>query len=327
MIDIASNVIYLACAADDFYAMPLGVTICSAVSNLSKHYRVVLYVLDGGIHRVNKLKLMESLDQARVEIHWLRPSSSQIEQIYYQSKNSYPISAYLRLLLPEILPRQVEKVIYLDTDVIVKGDLKELWEIEVENYALLAVQDAVHRFLHQAQHLKHLDLTAMGISAEHKYLNSGVLVINLQRWRTDRIANQVIDFLAHHPELPYPDQDGINLILAGEWKELHPLWNQVHVLHLFSAWHESPYSQDWFDEAVKHPAIIHFTGRPKPWISNCTHPQKGAFLHYLSMTAWAGTTTTKWNYLEQLLRRSIRRLMRGVKNWMWRFTQLANAEH
>jgi lipopolysaccharide biosynthesis glycosyltransferase len=326
MMNVAPTVIHVACAADDFYAMPLGVTICSALANLSGDYRVVLYVLDGGIHRANKLKLVQSLDQEKIEIHWLRPTSSRIEQIYYQSRNSYPISAYLRLLLPEILPNHVEKVIYLDTDVIVKGDLKELWQIEIEHYALLAVQDAVHRFLHQAQHLKHLDLDAMGISSDHKYLNSGVLVINLNRWRAEAIADQVIEFLAHHPELPYPDQDGINLVLAGQWKELEPRWNQVHVLHLFSAWHESPYPQEWFDEAVQHPAVIHFTGRPKPWISNCVHPQKNAFLQYLGMTKWSGTTNTQWNYIEQLIRRSFRRFMRGVKNWMWRCTQLANAE-
>lgn len=319
MMDVGSKVIYVACAADDFYAMPLGVTICSALANLSCNYRIVLYVLDGGIRKVNKLKLIESLDSEKIEIHWLRPSSSRIERIYYQSKNSYPISAYLRLLLPELLPKHLEKVIYLDTDVVVKGDLKELWHMEIENYALLAVQDAVHRFIYQAQHLQHLDLEAMDISSDHKYLNSGVLVINLQQWRSERIADKVVEFLAHHPELPYPDQDGINLVLAGQWKELEPRWNQVHVLHFFSAWHESPYTQELFNDALKHPSVIHFTSRPKPWIASCTHPQKSDFLQYLSMTTWSGTTNTKWNYVEQLIRRSFRRLMRGVKNWMWRF--------
>jgi hypothetical protein len=77
--------------------------------------------------------------------------------------------------------------------------------------------------------------------------------------------------MKQHPELPFPDQDGIAIALAGQWGELAPCWNQVHVLH------------------------------------------RNLFLHYLEKTAWSGWTDAKWNYLEQLMRRSIRRLMRNVR--------------
>jgi lipopolysaccharide biosynthesis glycosyltransferase len=309
---VPPQTIYLACAADDFYAMPLGVTIYSALANLAPGYRIRLFVLDGGIRKANQRKLMESLDRHRIDIRWIRPSTKRLDALYHGSQSSYPLSAYLRLLLPELLPNYVKKVIYLDTDLIVTGNLAELWNIETKDAPLLAVQDAVHRFVKQAQHLQHLDLETMGITPDQKYLNSGVLVINIEKWRQERLADQVMNFMKQHPELPFPDQDGIAIVLAGQWQEIAPCWNQVHVLHHLSSWQESSYEQAMFEEAIDRPRIIHFTSRPKPWMPSCVHPKRHVFLHYLNQTAWSGWTTVRWNYIEQLIRRSIRKLTRKL---------------
>jgi lipopolysaccharide biosynthesis glycosyltransferase len=307
------KMLYLACAADDFYAMPLGVTVYSALANLSRDCQITLFVLDGGIRKPNKLKLTASLDPARVTIHWLHPSVEQIQRVYHESVSPYPVSAYLRLLLPDLIPHDVTKIIYLDTDVVVAGNLETLWDIELGDRALLAVQDPVHRFIAYADHLQHLDRQALGIQPDQKYLNSGVLVINLEKWRSARIAEQIVQFLAQHPELPYPDQDGISVVLAGQWQELAPEWNQVHVLHLFASWQQSPYSQQQFLNALDRPSIIHFTSRPKPWMPSRLHPQRQLFLQYLNRTAWSGWTEDKWNHAEQLVRRSVRRVLRQMK--------------
>ncbi|WAL58312.1 glycosyltransferase family 8 protein [Thermocoleostomius sinensis] len=310
-----AKTICLACAADDFYAMPLGVTVYSALANLSHDCYLKLFVLDDGIRNANKRKLAASLDADRVTIEWIQPPIKQIKQICDRSASPYPKSAYLRLLLPDIVPDEVEKVIYLDTDIVVTGNLETLWNLEIDNQALLAVQDPVHRFVNQAHHLKSFDLNTWGITSEHRYLNSGVLVMNLNKWRSEKLADRIMNFMSQHSELLFPDQDGLSIILANDWGELEPRWNQVHVVHSFSSWRESPYHQEMFENVLHHPYVIHFTSRPKPWMPGCTHPHRGVFLHYLQMTAWAGWTNTKWNYTEQLFRRSVRRFIRLAKQF------------
>lgn len=310
-----AKIICLACAADDFYAMPLAVTVYSVLANLSRNCHLKLFVLDDGIRQENKRRLAASVNASKITIHWIQPSVKQIQQIYDRSSSSYPKSAYLRLLLPNIIPHDVQKIIYLDTDIVVTGDLAELWDFEIGDQALLAVQDPVHRFVSRTKHLKHLNLPALEVTPEHKYLNSGVLVMNLEKWRSEKLSDRIMSFMMQHSELQFPDQDGISIVLAGQWGELEPRWNQVHVLHDFSSWHASPYSQDLFHTALHHPCVIHFTSRPKPWMPGCTHPKKDVFLHYMQMTAWADWKNTRWNYIEQLLRRSVRRLARKIKSF------------
>ncbi|WP_416670707.1 glycosyltransferase family 8 protein [Egbenema bharatensis] len=316
MISALSPVV-VACAADDFFSMPLAVTAFSALKNLSSDYRMVLYVLDGGVSSHNKAKLMRTLNAKRVEIHWIKPTSKQIEKVLLKGRASnHPISSYYRLLLPEIIPAHVNKVIYLDSDVVVEADLAKLWEQDLgENY-LLAAQNQVDGILLNSWHLNHsvesLDLKQYGITPEDKYLNSGVLVINLEQWRQDNIADQVLNLIANHPDFPFPDQDGINIVLAGKWKELDPRWNQTHVVHSFTSPQETPYAPQLYFDLIHHPFIIHYTGRPKPWSKDCTHPQADRFFKYLDQTAWRGWRNNPFNFYFTLFRRSMRRLKIAV---------------
>jgi lipopolysaccharide biosynthesis glycosyltransferase len=282
----ALNSVVVACAADDFFAMPLAVTAFSAIKNLNPAYCISLYILDGGISRANKVKLMQTLTSQRVEIHWVKPTAKQIEKVLLKGKASdHPLVTYYRLLLPSVIPNHVHKVIYLDSDVVVEGDLAELWEQDFEGTYLLAVRDQVDGNLLTSWHLnnvvKSIDLQQYKITNEHKYLNTGILVLNLDLWRRDQIAERVLDMLIKHPDFPFPDQDAINIILAGKWKELNPRWNQTHIVHSFASAQESPYDESLYSELVHHPYIIHYTNRPKPWGRNCNHPQADRFFQYL----------------------------------------------
>jgi lipopolysaccharide biosynthesis glycosyltransferase len=305
--------IVLACAADDFFAMPLAVTVRSVLDHLNPDRRVVLYVLDGGIRPANQQRIQQSLDASRIDIHWIKPSSQRLEAIALSCQNTYPISAYYRLLLPEIIPETYDRVIYLDTDLIILADLETLWTMEFGDYYMLAAMDAANRSLSWPQHLKHLDLKKMGVTEEDKYLQSGVLVIDLKKWRAEGIAEQVIQFIADHTELPYPDQDALNFVLAGKWYELDPRWNQIPVAHRFNSWQESPYTEQQLFEVVNHPFIIHYGSKPKPWDRRCRHPQKSLWYDTLNQTAWAGWQDTYLNHNTRFIRQGLRRLTRKTK--------------
>lgn len=305
--------VVVACAADNFFSIPLAVAAFSALKNLDGDRKMICCILDGGISKANREKIVQTLDSSRVEVRWIKPTSEQIQRTLLKCRaSSHPISNYYRLLLPAILPTQFHKVIYLDSDVVVEGNLAELWDCEIGDNYVLAVQDPVHRSLLRAEHLKSLHLERQGITADNKYLNAGVLVINLERWRQDKIADQILKCIAKNPDFPFPDQDAINIVLAGKWGEISPLWNQMHVVHNFESPQDSPYDQSVYPDLIDNPRIIHYTSRPKPWGKNCTHPQANRYFTYLDQTAWSGWRNTPLVYSVTLMQRVMRRTMMAV---------------
>ncbi|MBE9159052.1 glycosyltransferase family 8 protein [Nodosilinea sp. LEGE 06152] len=301
--------VLVACAADNFFSMSLAVTAFSTFKNLDPQRQLILFILDGGISSTNKKKLLQTLNSNRVDVRWIKPTKDQIKTTLLTCQTSnHPISAYYRLLLPTIIPPQFKKVIYLDSDVVVEGDLAELWDQDLKGQALLAVQDPVHEYIAAAKYFSPLQLEDRGITPEQKYLNSGVLVINLEEWRRQGIANQVLKFIGQHPDLPFPDQDAINIILAGQWSELDPRWNQMHAVHTYKSYQDSPYDESLYKDLIHHPSIIHYTSRPKPWGNNCTHPQADRYFKYLDQTAWSGWRNNVITYNTTLIRRGIRRI-------------------
>jgi lipopolysaccharide biosynthesis glycosyltransferase len=284
--------IALACAADANYAMPLAVTIRSVVSNLNSFREIVLFVLDGGIKQAQKQKIIASIGSKVTDVKWIEPSKTALEKLEVSEK--YPVSTYFRLLLPQILPQHLKKIIYLDTDLVVNGDLAQLWNIDVETNYVLAAQDAGYFNLSNVLHLK--DCEKLEGLLNCKYFNTGVLVINLEKWRTDKIAEETIQFLENNPQhILFADQDALNVVLAGKkWGELDPRWNQVHSIYQYSSWQDSPFEEEVFHNVLNDPYVIHFTTPPKPWQNGCHHPKKDLFFQYLDQTAWSGWRNTIW---------------------------------
>lgn len=292
-----SQPIVLVCAADNNYAMPLAVTIRSALENLGTNQKIALFVLDGGITESNKNKIIKSLQSEQIEISWVQPDNALFENLALNRHVTIP--TYYRLILPQILPKSFQKVIYLDTDMVVTGNLQELWNIDVGDNYVLAVQDDIQLYISMSEAFRNYH--ELGVSPDSKYFNAGLLVINLKKWRTDNIGSKVIEYLEENKEYALNDQDGLNAVLAGKWGELHPKWNQMPRIYDYSSSKDSPLAEDIYKDTLEQPCIIHFTNTPKPWYagvkSECTHPKKDLFFQYLDATAWSGWRDTIWRRL------------------------------
>lgn len=304
----SADPIVISCAADDLFAMPCAVTLRSALANLPQRRSVKAFVLDGGITRKNRAKIVQSNEDFNVDIEFIKPKSDEIRRLFVGSRSNYPAAAYLRLLLPELLPAACDKVVYFDSDIIVLGNLEKLWDVDIGDAYMLAAMDAANRSLGWPSHLKHIDLKRMNLSPAQKYLQSGVLVLNLKKWREAGITRKLLDFIAQHSELPYPDMDALNFVLAGKWRELDPRWNQIPCVYDFKNWRESPYTEQELNNVVTDPYIVHYGSHPKPWQRNCAHPLRGLWRDYLEQTCWAGWRETKtagaWRRLRQAGRRA-----------------------
>lgn len=276
--------IVLVCAADDNYSMPLAATLHSAIVNLKGERNIALFIIDGGISRTNKRKILQSIPSQRVSLNWLQPKKTRFKNM--QISQSITIASYYRILIPDLLPNSFTKAIYLDSDLIVKGNLDKLWDIDIQDNYLLAVPDMGAPYVSSPRGLMNYQM--LGIPADSKYFNGGVLVMNLQKWREDSISQTVFEYLEQNKEyVRWHDQDGLNAILAGKWGELDPRWNQLAYIFKYSSWQDSDFSEDVYNNLIQDPYIVHFSTREKPWKPNCNHPEKKLFFQHLDMAIWS----------------------------------------
>ena len=296
----------IVCAADDGYAMPLAVVIHSTLKHLNPKLKANFFIIDGGIKEKNKRKILKFLDPKRCQIHWLSPPDSLLEQA--KLSGHIKVAAYYRLLIPELLPNHLTKAIYLDSDLIVNANLGLLWDVDLGENDLLAVQ--ILTLLNVSSPNMSINYQKLGIPSDSKYFNSGVLVFNLQRWRDRNITAEMLAYLKNNREyIIWHDQDVLNGVLVGRWGELDPRWNQTQGIYNYNSWEESPFSETVYNNILKDPYIIHFASRSKPWNDNQNnHPQRSLFFQYLDMTAWSGWRLTIWRRVRNKLVKKIKQL-------------------
>lgn len=295
------DTLVLVTAADDNFVMPLAALVKSVLCNLAPERRIVLYVIDGGIDATDKARLLESWGTTRCVVRWLRPEWSALTAM--KITGHVNILTYARLLIPTLLPGCHAKAIYLDSDIIVLGDLAELWDIETGERHLLAVQDMTAPFMCSETALPNFSACApylsaaqaltnfreLGIPPHAKYFNAGVLVFNLAKWRDTNAAEAIIEYLRAHPNaIRWWDQDGLNAILHNQWGELDLRWNQIPHIFRYPSWRKSPFGEAEFNAITRAPRVVHFSARSKPWHGDNTHPFRMEFFRYLDQTSWSG---------------------------------------
>lgn len=183
-------------------------------------------------------------------------------------------ATYYRVMAGDLF--EESKIIYLDSDIIVEGSLMELWDIDLEDCPLAAVTDPLITDFHR------LDL-----SPAQGYFNSGIMLLNLDRWRAIGLGEQVLSYIKNFPDrIQYADQCGLNAILKGNWKRLGPKWNvQSSFLEKESCEDcKKAFSENELMEAQNDPKVIHYTGTIKPWNLGSRHPKKHLFWNYLVQT-------------------------------------------
>ena len=300
--------IAVVCAADDNYAMPLAVTLRSALEHLAPNWRLSVFIIDGGLQPSNQLRLRKSLPPQKCDIHWLPPPDALLGDIQVltdftveniplvgtvSATQHLSIATYYRLLIADLLPKEINKVIYLDSDLVVLKDLGQLWTLDLQEAYLLAAHALLTPYVSSPGAL--VNFQALGLPPDAKYFQPGVMLINLDKWRADQISTLCLQYLKTHRDcIRWHDSDVLNAVLAGKWGELDPRWNQTPDIYLFPAWQASPLSEQSFNQLLHDPYIVHFASRKKPWRSERALPLEDLWFRYLAMTAWSGRRWLRW---------------------------------
>lgn len=249
--------IHIVTASDDGYAKHLAVMLNSLLHHKASKNPIQIYVIDSDISEANKARLIKTVKNRKGSIQFLKINPKIYE--VFKTKGYLTKETYYRISIPDLLGKDVKKVLYLDTDIIVKEDITPLWKVNIDHHFLGAVEDCW---------IKGRRNRFLSIPKDSKYFNAGVLLMNLKKWRKQKIANRIIQFIKTNPtKIKFCSQDPLNAILHDKWLPLDPKWNfQTHHLSL-------P------EFKIKKPAIIHYTGPNKPW--KAKHRLKKEYFKYV----------------------------------------------
>ncbi len=212
---------------------------------------------------------------------------------------------YLRFLLPDLLP-DVDRIIYLDVDVVVHRDLEALYDTPLEGTPMAAMPDwpmlvgsltwPTFFIPYEGERLRFAAYVrqVLGLECEGttNYFNCGVMVFDLARWRGEDVAGRTVRYLTDHPGLYYMDQDALNVVMGGRYGRLDARYNSfancsfpayVNALVRFTR-----AGRRW--EAVRttwrtDPWVVHYAGANKPWNpQEARTPRDALWWHYASLS-------------------------------------------
>lgn len=267
------------CTIDQNYVQHCGAMLTSLFEN-NQQERFDVYLITDGISEesfASLLRLVRGYDSQLimkiVDIDILR----NFPLPDYKS-SQYSLANYYRILIPELLPFDVDKIIYFDCDLIIRGNIRELWDINMDGFALAAIDDATFTAIKACERLS-IDISTY-------YYNTGVLIINLEYWRKFNISDKVLDFINCNKEkIKIVDQDALNAVLNEKRLKLPIRWNMLECFYTI----EGAMTEDQKVEMAisgDNPIVIHWATELKPWMYGSNNPFKQEYYKYLANTEW-----------------------------------------
>ncbi|ROU00574.1 glycosyltransferase family 8 protein [Marinobacter sp. R17] len=270
-----SDAIAVAACCDENYIAYAAVMMRSAVK-ATPEAPIHFHLINCGISGASLERLSGMLEALGSTLTTYSPDDRLYEGL---PTHRYGSAVYQRINLPEYIPADVGRIIYIDADTIVLQSLIALWNLDLEGNSTAAVENLSPKACKDIE----VDRT--------EYFNSGLLVMDLAAWRERQLHRQVTEYAREHASsLQFVDQCSLNAVLQNDWVRLPLKWNvQSDVYKVVRKYHEGcTYSRSDMNDAMLHPAIVHFTGEKKPWKRYCFHPFKTYYRKVLNETPWAG---------------------------------------
>jgi len=293
-------------ACDDGYAGQLSVMLLSLFEHdTSGRVRVHILVPADFSERG---RLDEALGDHASRLTYRAVTRDQCPDPRFLSFLSTP--TWFRCLIGFLLPRAMERVIYMDCDMIVRRDLSELWETPLGDHPVAAARD----FMFTKWHI-------LGLAKEVGCFNAGLMLIDLARWHEEAFGEAALDFGLKYPErLTSYDQCALNIVLQRRWLELDPRWN-AQFPHFSDEWKGGRgYSRP--PSPVGAGAwIVHFNGPGKPWKYMDSHPCKPEYLADKARTPWRDEPPPDRNVLNMALKPFRPFASRGIREFYWRIRE------
>lgn len=259
--------INIAFTIDNNYPIFTLLAINSILQNNKSDSHYNFYIVENNLTDKNKKRMEKYVKERNQNIEFLNIDTNVIDDGDYFFGFSGRITqiAMARIMLADLLPKNIHKIIYLDGDICVTEDMKNLFDIDLGNYPA-----GLARNISEFESVELFKL-------KDGYYNSGVIIMNLDMWRRENISKKMVDFVKNNKDkfvykgmdynvFLYPDQDLINVILNGRIKEIPQRWNDQTI-------------RGEILEYLYGGGIVHYIGDIKPW-DYPINPDDGFKLYY-----------------------------------------------
>lgn len=279
------NVLY---ASDNNYAEIMGISILSLLENNSDMEDIRIYIINDNISEDNCQKIENIFLKYNRELpKWkkVKGINEALQMEVYEDRFSQ--TQFARLFLEEIVDDSDDRILYLDCDTIVNGSLNELWNMSLDGKIGAVLADAFST-LYRGN---------IGLDKDDLMFNSGVMLIDMNKWRQECVGHQLRAFIrAHKGMVQQGDQGVLNAVLSKKVCTFSPRYNFVTNYSAFSyedmLLYRKPiniYSEEEIEGAKEEPCIIHFTSSfmvARPWESGTEHPYKKLWIEYKNKSPW-----------------------------------------
>lgn len=258
---------------DQNYIAPFKVMLKSLLMN-NPGETVRIWLLHSAIPK----KELDEL-QEHCSFHGVPMTAVLVDRSLFQNApitSRYPQEMYYRLISTQLLPKSLNKVLYLDIDLLVINPLRPLWEMPLDDYTFAAAS-------HTDPNGMVNGINQIRLNTQHDYYNTGVMLINLERARSLICLEEIFRFVEDHKlELILPDQDVFNTIYGHQTLPLDDaVWNyDARNFALYLLRSSGVYDLNWI---MKNTAILHFCGKSKPWSTNVPKIFTALYAHYANL--------------------------------------------
>lgn len=284
----AFTVVY---STDDRYAWLAGISMESLLQCHRGVETLEIIVLDNAVSSVNRQKLLATAARYGRPLRFIDvvESLARLQSLKVSTYSS--ISIYARFFVADLLPEISGRILYLDCDTLVCDRLDGLLSLPMQGMPIGMILDC----------LRNEYKRVIGLPENAPYYNSGVLLIDLERWRLARCKERIIDHMLHiRSNYALPDQDLLNIVLKDDIVRIPARFNLLSQMLLHDhAGLKTAYGlresywigAEELEEARRAPAIYHFSGNTliRPWFANSRHPMAAEYHRRIRESEWANT--------------------------------------
>lgn len=277
---------------DENFASIFATSVISLFENNKDVDDITVYLIEDEVSAESKSRFQDIAKTYRRNIITLpMPKPEEMAKINIYIPSNLKMATCGRLFISKLLPDDIDKIIYADCDTLFLSPISSLWDLDIsDDYVGMVC-------IPTSKNHKRI----IGISPDSVYYNSGLMLVNLKRWREEKVDQAFMEYIRkQNGFVPYPDEGVLNAVFEGKIRTLplkYNVYGQIlsfdykELLRLKKEKHF--YSCDEYEEARRAPVMVHFVTTYRiplrPWIIGCTHPYTKEYLAYRAKTPWMDT--------------------------------------
>lgn len=272
----------IAYACNDAYIMQTGISMISLFENNKDIEHIRIYFIDMGVTKDSRKDLQDIVDKYNREMIII-PFTEWEKKLPVDSTGRHIKSVYAKIFFGRI--QDIDRILYIDSDTVVVDSLGELWNTDMDRYAIAGVQTINTPIAKER----------IGLNIDDLVINDGVALLNLKLWRELSYEKKCIDFIRKwNGNPPVLSEGTINSVCQNSLGKLDLRYNltsvsiDFHQKEIEIITGTAYYSQKEIDNAILNPCIIHYVSgfHERPWCRNSTHPFKEQYFKYKKKSKW-----------------------------------------